>query len=475
MGKVAVLRSYINPIGAVFEGNSIVGSIPPLASTTSWAHRFAPAYPRTVTSIVPAQGGTNYEQMLARLTNSGAWGAPVLQQVEDMLPNVQMVLFFVEMANMLIQHGYEEAWDLIINEYFPIVVALDPAKIKAIPVHLMHRDTSHLPDPPPGGPPPEPPYNTAPGWHTGVEVNGYNALLDEDPAVYDGSLRFAAEPWGALDQVWNVTIIYNGLPEGVHTDDPTYLLMLAMALTEANNQTSRARPTIVTYPLLTGVEQNGNTLSVAPGVWTHGGSAAPNYQWYRSGFKVAGQTGLTYNLGPQDVDEVIKCNEDRTNVGIRVYKQSNRTGPITSNYGPQKIVNGDFATDVSGWTAAGGAQVDWFGSSGLPPMVGGCMSIMKPTGQIQSRASQTFSTIAGSWYRVLVSYHESTTFDGKVLIQDVNSSTTLLVENLVSGAVNKYKFQAIGSTTYLDVRCGDVAADMSVGLFDDISVREIVV
>ena len=355
MGKVALLRSFFDPIAAIFEGDSIVGSVPPAASTTSYAWRFDGAYTRNVTVSVPAQGGTNYEQMLARLTNSGAWGNPVLQQVEDMLVDVEFLYFFVMMCNGLIQHAPQELWDLVIGEYFPLVKAVNPAKVKTIAVHLMHRNTSHLPD----GPPDPPPYNTAPGFEIGdgLVVNTYNDAVDLDPSRVDGILKFRLMPIAAFNQVAAATIEFNGLSEGVHTNDPTYLQMLDVALQEVNDQTARGRPIPVVDPIVSGTGQNGSTLTMTPGIWDNDGTR--NKLWYRSGSPVSGQTGLTYNLGPQDVDELVKCNEDVTHIGIRVFRSSNVIGPITSNYGPEKIVNGDFATNVSGWTAAGGAIVTW--------------------------------------------------------------------------------------------------------------------
>jgi hypothetical protein len=76
-------------------------------------------------------------------------------------------------------------------------------------------------------------------------------------------------------------------------------------------------PTNTILPSLSGIEMDGQTLTVDPGTWNNALTFA--YSWYRDGVLVSGQTGTTYLLTSADVNHVITC---------RVIA-SNATGPST--------------------------------------------------------------------------------------------------------------------------------------------------
>lgn len=76
---------------------------------------------------------------------------------------------------------------------------------------------------------------------------------------------------------------------------------------------SPAAPVNTTLPAITGVAQEGETLSVSDGKWTGTLPIVYTYQWNADGAPIADATDGSYVLAAADVGTVITCTVTATN------------------------------------------------------------------------------------------------------------------------------------------------------------------
>jgi hypothetical protein len=81
-------------------------------------------------------------------------------------------------------------------------------------------------------------------------------------------------------------------------------------------------PVPLSYPTVSGSWYLGDTLIATPGTWTAGGYT-PSYQWLRCGLntceEIAGATGLTYTITPEDLHFIITMRSAATAAGGTAY------------------------------------------------------------------------------------------------------------------------------------------------------------
>lgn len=135
--------------------------------------------------------------------------------------------------------------------------------------------------------------------------------------------------------------------------------------------------------------------------------------------------------------------------------------------GSELITNGTFDSDVSGWTAAGGATVTW---------EAGRLKLVTTVSESGGSAYQALSVTAGK--AILISGSVEATTDtalSSVVLRSGVSATTGFIENAVSQV-------GIGSSTgtivYIPPTTGTIyihlrSFDVETALFDNISVREV--
>jgi hypothetical protein len=73
-------------------------------------------------------------------------------------------------------------------------------------------------------------------------------------------------------------------------------------------------PTNSSVPTISGTAQVGQTLTAAPGTWTHNPTSF-TYQWKRAGTAIGGATGLTYVPVTGDVGNTLTVSVVATNSG----------------------------------------------------------------------------------------------------------------------------------------------------------------
>lgn len=117
-------------------------------------------------------------------------------------------------------------------------------------------------------------------------------------------------------------------------------------------------------PSISGTAQVGQTLTVTPGTWT--GSPTLTYQWTRDGSPIGGATATTYVLVTADLGTDVAVTETATNDDGSASEGSNAIAII---YGPELLLNGNFATDTvwnkgSGWSIGSGVATKTAGGAG---------------------------------------------------------------------------------------------------------------
>jgi hypothetical protein len=89
-----------------------------------------------------------------------------------------------------------------------------------------------------------------------------------------------------------------------------------------------AAPVNTGPPVISGVTQVFNILTVDPGSWN--GSPAFTYVWLRGATPIAGATALTYELVSADLDAMISVTVTATNAGGSATATTPAVGPITT-------------------------------------------------------------------------------------------------------------------------------------------------
>lgn len=132
--------------------------------------------------------------------------------------------------------------------------------------------------------------------------------------------------------------------------------------------------------------------------------------------------------------------------------------------GLELVTNGEFATDISGWTssdAGAGATDAWDAGSG------GRMALPRIDGSNLARSYQGITTVPGRLYRVAV------VLSGSIAGTLRASTTTGLSGNLLTATIlvgsNSFTFTATGATSYVSFNSGTNASTMYI---DSVSVRQ---
>ncbi len=108
----------------------------------------------------------------------------------------------------------------------------------------------------------------------------------------------------------------------------------ASAASDPSGEVAAAPPVNVTVPVVSGTEQDGQTLSATDGTWTGTDLISYNYQWQRcdSGGSncadIAGETGVTYSLVGADVGQTVRVVVTATNVAGSASAASDPSGEI---------------------------------------------------------------------------------------------------------------------------------------------------
>jgi hypothetical protein len=87
-------------------------------------------------------------------------------------------------------------------------------------------------------------------------------------------------------------------------------------------------PVNTVLPVISGTEQQGETLSVTDGTWTGYPAPSITYQWQRGGVNISGATSNTYLLAAADVGETITCEVTGTNAEGSATAETAATGTI---------------------------------------------------------------------------------------------------------------------------------------------------
>lgn len=130
-------------------------------------------------------------------------------------------------------------------------------------------------------------------------------------------------------------------------------------------------------------------------------------------------------------------------------------------FGPELVTNGTFDTDVSGWSEALGATMEW---------ASGQMRIVASASP--GRPYQAFTAEINKSYRVTVNITSSVAIAGfRVTTESTGGPAGAIFSNtgLVTGSYSQ-DFTATATTLYV---AGLVTATGATVLFDDFSIREI--
>jgi len=128
------------------------------------------------------------------------------------------------------------------------------------------------------------------------------------------------------------------------------------------------------------------------------------------------------------------------------------------SYGTELVVNGDFATDTSGWTA---------NNSSLSAVSGKLRLTQQGSGL--GFAQTTVSTVAGKLYRFEWDYIAGTSATPTARLGSASLASNI---SSVSADLNGINFVAVSSTTYVNFRMSGTT-DGLYAEFDNISVKEV--
>lgn len=128
------------------------------------------------------------------------------------------------------------------------------------------------------------------------------------------------------------------------------------------------------------------------------------------------------------------------------------------SYGDELVVNGDFATDTSGWTA---------NNSSLSAVSGKLRLTQQGSGL--GFAQTTVSTVAGKLYRFEWDYIAGTSATPTARLGSASLASNI---SSVSADLNGINFVAVSSTTYVNFRMSGTT-DGLYAEFDNVSVKEV--
>jgi hypothetical protein len=158
-------------------------------------------------------------------------------------------------------------------------------------------------------------------WNPEPVTVGYQWLRSGKPidGATEADYRLTADDAGKV-----ITVKVTGAKPGFVT-----------AAVRSSAPTAVADGTFTTaMPMLSGVPQIGQTLTVDPGTWTPSVTAV-SYQWYRSGVAIDGATGSSYTVVAADVWKTISVNVTGSRPGYTTATTSVSATPV-----PQGVLAG---------------------------------------------------------------------------------------------------------------------------------------
>lgn len=136
-------------------------------------------------------------------------------------------------------------------------------------------------------------------------------------------------------------------------------------------------------------------------------------------------------------------------------------GTDAVDFGPELLTNGDFATDVSNWTAASAATLTWDA---------GAMEVSLAGGDSFGGGYQTFTTVAGTAYRVQYEISDATATSS---IRGANGSSPgddIFNTSYEGAQTGEFFFTATGASTTIYLVCRENGGFSD---FASVSVQEV--
>lgn len=130
--------------------------------------------------------------------------------------------------------------------------------------------------------------------------------------------------------------------------------------------------------------------------------------------------------------------------------------------GPELIVNGTFATDVSGWTASAGVSITW---------ESGAARVVVSPASFGGVFSTNFTTVIGTTYEVLATISDNTGGNASVIAQTSGGSNIGSIATAVGNGTYRGVFTA--TTTLSRLFVGNTNSAATSRLLDNISIKEL--
>ena len=152
---------------------------------------------------------------------------------------------------------------------------------------------------------------------------------------------------------------------------------------------------------------------------------------------------------------------ERASAGTRVNAQG--LVETVELLGSEEVTNGDFATDVSGWTEYTNSVISWDN---------GTLKTANVT-QGYGKAYQSFSTQSGKTYRLKFDGFVSTALKFQYRLgSSAIAGSDIKIDDFTSSQSIEILFTATSSTTYLTFVCQDANTGVYVNI-DNVSVKEV--
>ena len=180
------------------------------------------------------------------------------------------------------------------------------------------------------------------------DVTGEISVYFSDGIMYDRFIKNedVSLSWRAFDGQGNEyqfsiprlrfsdgTVNAGGMDQDVELTLPFQALLspagYTLQITRADGATL-ALPVNTALPVITGITEIGEVLTVTPGTWTGNPVPTLSYQWLRNGAIISGATGTTYTLQASDETATITVREVATNSKGTVPVVSAGVGPVTT-------------------------------------------------------------------------------------------------------------------------------------------------
>lgn len=186
-------------------------------------------------------------------------------------------------------------------------------------------------------------------------VSAFDALTKIALSIEDNNIRISANG-GSVSKNLTTTLpdltgadMFIGSIAGSSSFNGSFYDLRAYPTADFTDETlqelATAAPINTIAPVLSGIEDVGETLSVTSGIWTGIPVIIYNYQWQRSNIDILGETASTYNTTPSDSGNTVRCEVTATNSGGSVVSYSNETGVIANaptGYEYSVYENGDY-------------------------------------------------------------------------------------------------------------------------------------